>query len=64
MITKDMTIHQIIHENPQATHVLMSHRISCNLFSSSQDATLEQVAIEHGVNLEELLHSLNNCRYF
>lgn len=60
MITKDMTIGEIIRKMPTAAEVLMSFGMGCVGCPSAQAETLEEAASVHGLNLEALLTALNN----
>ncbi|MGL4742217.1 MAG: DUF1858 domain-containing protein [Sarcina sp.] len=59
MITKDMTIGQIVREHPQKGEVLLGFGMGCIGCPSAQAETVEQAAMVHGLNLEELLKELN-----
>lgn len=60
MITKDMTIGQIIHEDSTRAEVLMAFGMGCVGCPSAQAETLEEAAAVHGLNLEALISALNN----
>lgn len=59
MINKEMTIGEIIRENPTKAEILMAFGMGCVGCPSAQAETLEQAAIVHGLNLEELVAALN-----
>ena len=59
MITKDMTIGEVIRKMPTAAEVLMSFGMGCVGCPSAQAETVEEAAYVHGINLEELLEALN-----
>lgn len=59
MITKDMTIGQIIKEHPQKAEVLMAFGMGCVGCPSAQAETLEEAAMVHGLNLDALVEALN-----
>ena len=59
MITKDMTIGEIIKVNANKADILMSFGMGCVGCPSAQAETVEQAAYVHGINLEELLEALN-----
>lgn len=59
MITKDMTIGEVIRKMPTAAEVLMSFGMGCVGCPSAQAETIEEAAMVHGLNLEELLEALN-----
>ncbi|HHZ03023.1 MAG TPA: DUF1858 domain-containing protein [Tissierellia bacterium] len=59
MITKDMTIGEIIRTKPEAAEVLMAFGMGCIGCPSSQVETLEEAAAVHGMKLDDLLNALN-----
>ncbi len=59
-ITKDMTLHEAIKENPSAQKVLDSYGMGCVSCSGGKYETVEWGAQTHGVNLGQLLKKLNN----
>ena len=59
MITKDMTIGEVIKINESKAEVLMSFGMGCVGCPSAQAETIEEPAYVHGIKLEELLEALN-----
>lgn len=59
MITKDITIGEVIKMNPAAAEILMRFGMGCIGCPSAQVETLEQAAEVHGIKLEDLLAALN-----
>lgn len=59
MITKDMTIGELVRQNPDKAEVLMSFGMGCVGCPSAQAETLEEAAIVHGLNLDALMDALN-----
>ena len=59
MITKDLTIGEVIRMKEDAPQILMSFGMGCVGCPSSQAETIEDAAKVHGLNLEELLEALN-----
>ncbi|ASW44393.1 DUF1858 domain-containing protein [Clostridium isatidis] len=59
MISKDMTIGEIIRNNPDSVEILMAFGMGCVGCPSAQGETLEEAAAVHGLNLEGLLAELN-----
>lgn len=59
MITKDMTIGEVIKINESKAEVLMSFCMGCVGCPSAQAETIEEAAYVHGIKLEELLEALN-----
>ena len=59
MITKDMTIGEIIRKDPTRAEVLMAFGMGCVGCPLSQAETLEEAAAVHGLNLDALVEALN-----
>lgn len=59
MITKDMTIGEVIKINESKAEVLMSFGMGCVGCPSAQAETIEEAVYVHGIKLEELLEALN-----
>ncbi|NFG60931.1 MULTISPECIES: DUF1858 domain-containing protein [unclassified Clostridium] len=59
MITKDMTVGEIIKIKENAAEILMSFGMGCIGCPSAQSESLEDAANVHGLNLEDLLKALN-----
>ena len=59
MITKDMTVGEIVNTYPKAAEILMSFGMGCLGCPSAQVETVEQACEVHGLNLEEVLAALN-----
>ena len=59
MITKDMTIGEVVHADPSKAQVLMSFGMGCVGCPSAQAETIAEAATVHGSNLDELLEALN-----
>ena len=59
MITKDMTIGEIVKNYPEKIEVLASAGMGCVGCPSSQAETLEEAAAVHGLNLDALVEALN-----
>ncbi|GAA0078425.1 DUF1858 domain-containing protein [Clostridium sp. CTA-5] len=59
MITKDMTIGEIIRVKEDAPQILMNFGMGCVGCPSAQAESLEEAAIVHGLNIEDLLKALN-----
>jgi hybrid cluster-associated redox disulfide protein len=58
-ITKDMTIGEVVRQFPDSVAVLMSFGMGCVGCPSAQAETLEEAAMVHGLNLEDLMAKLN-----
>lgn len=59
MITKDMTIGEVVRSRENAAEVLMSFGMGCIGCPSAQAESIEDAAKVHGLNLETLLEALN-----
>lgn len=59
MITKDMTIGEVVKMKENAPQVLMSFGMGCIGCPSAQAETVEDAAKVHGLNLQDLLDALN-----
>ncbi len=59
MITKDMTIGEVVNADRSKAEVLMSFGMGCVGCPSSQAETIEDASKVHGLNLEDLLEALN-----
>ena len=59
-ITKDMIIMDVIREYPDAITALMDCGMGCVGCPTSQGETLEQAAMVHGLNPEEVQAYVNN----
>jgi hybrid cluster-associated redox disulfide protein len=58
-IKKNMTIGEIIRVKPEAAGVLMSFGMGCIGCPSAQAETLEEAAMVHGIDADELVKALN-----
>lgn len=54
-ITKDMTIGEILRTNPDAAPILMNAGMHCLGCPSAQGESLEEAAMVHGMNIDELM---------
>jgi hybrid cluster-associated redox disulfide protein len=59
MITKDLTIGEVIRIKEYAPQILMNFGMGCVGCPSAQAESIEDAAKVHGLNLEELLEALN-----
>lgn len=60
MITKDMTIGEALVTKPEIATVLMNAGMFCFSCPASQGETLEEAAMVHGFDVEDLLEAVNN----
>jgi hybrid cluster-associated redox disulfide protein len=59
VFTRDMTFLEVMHKSPQAARVLSSFNLGCVGCMGARHETLEQGAIAHGLDVEQLLKALN-----
>lgn len=57
-VSKDMTIGEILRANPEVARVLMEAGMHCLGCPSAQSETLEEAAMVHGMNIEELMSKI------
>lgn len=60
IITKDMTVGEALVTNPEIATVLMNAGMFCFSCPASQGETLEEAALVHGFDVEDLLEAVNN----
>jgi hybrid cluster-associated redox disulfide protein len=58
-IKKNMTIGEVIRTKPEAAGILMSFGMGCIGCPSAQAETLEEAAMVHGIDTDELVKALN-----
>lgn len=59
MVTKDMTIGQILMENPNVAPILMEVGMHCLGCPSAQAETLGEAAMVHGIDADLLVEKVN-----
>ncbi len=59
-ITKEMSFIQAIQTHPKAAEVLSKYDMGCIGCMGAEGETIEQGAIAHGVNVDELIKELND----
>ncbi|WP_461207342.1 DUF1858 domain-containing protein [Clostridium sp. DL1XJH146] len=59
MITKDMTIGELVRQFPQKAEILMQFGMMCVGCPSAQGESIEEAAMVHGMDLQKLLDALN-----
>lgn len=58
-ISKDMTFHQVLQLSPEVAKVLGKYNLGCIGCMGAMNETLEQGAIAHGLDVNEILKDLN-----
>lgn len=59
MITKDMSITEIVGKYPRTAEVMMGYGMHCFGCMAARFENLEQGALAHGIDVESLLKDLN-----
>jgi len=59
-ITKDTLIGEIVRNKPEAIDTLLRFGLGCIGCPASQMESLEEAAMVHGIDLNELLKALNS----
>jgi hybrid cluster-associated redox disulfide protein len=59
-VEKEMLIKDIVKMGPEAMKILLSFGMGCIGCPASQNESIGEAATVHGINLENLLESLNN----
>lgn len=57
-ITKDMKIGEILQQNPDVVPVLLGAGMHCLGCPASQGESLEEAAMVHGINIDELMAAI------
>ncbi len=58
-ITKDMTFYQVLQMDPEVAKVLGRYNMGCVGCMGAMNERLEQGALAHGIDVEDLLKDLN-----
>ncbi|MBR6737464.1 MAG: DUF1858 domain-containing protein [Clostridia bacterium] len=58
-ITKDTLIMEAVELNPNAPEILLSYGMHCLGCAIAHGETIQEAAMVHGIDLEELLEKLN-----
>jgi hybrid cluster-associated redox disulfide protein len=58
-VNKDMTFHEVLSLSPEVAKVLGGFNLGCVGCMGAQHETLEQGAMAHGLDVNELLVALN-----
>ena len=57
-VTKDMTIGEILRAKPEVAPVLMAAGMHCLGCPSAQGESLEEAAMVHGMNIDDLMKKI------
>ena len=61
MITKDMTVSQVLEMNEKYEKIFEKHLLTCAGCPGAEMETIEQAAEGHGLDLDKLLADLNGA---
>lgn len=59
MVSKDMTIGQLVNEHPEVAPILFEVGMHCLGCPSAQAETLEEAAMVHGIDADLLVAKIN-----
>ncbi|NLI92834.1 MAG: DUF1858 domain-containing protein [Peptococcaceae bacterium] len=59
MITKDMSITEIVEKHPAAIEILLKHGMHCFGCMAARFENIEQGALAHGIDVDQLMKELN-----
>jgi hybrid cluster-associated redox disulfide protein len=58
-ITKDMTIQEVVENNPETIRVFLEHGLHCIGCAVARFENIEQGALAHGIDVDALINDLN-----
>ena len=61
MITKEMSIIDIVEKYPQTVEVFQNYGMGCIGCMASRFENVEQGALAHGIDIDSLIKDLNNA---
>ena len=61
MITKDMVIGDVINEHPELVRAFFANGMMCIGCPASQGESIEQAAMVHGLDADQLVAALNDA---
>lgn len=59
MISREMSIADVVNENPKTLEIFLNHGMHCFGCMSARFENIEQGALAHGIDVELLLKDLN-----
>ena len=59
MITKEMTIGEVVNSHPEVMDTLSEYGLHCFGCPASQAETLEEAAVVHGMDVDKFINDLN-----
>ena len=61
MITKDMVIGEVINVHPELVRTFFANGMMCIGCPASQGESIEQAALVHGLDADQLVNALNEA---
>lgn len=61
MITKDMSITDIVEKHPETVEVFLKHGMHCFGCMAARFENIEQGALAHGIDVDQLMKDLNEA---
>lgn len=61
MITKDMIIAEVIEQHPELIRTFFANGMMCIGCPASQGESIEEAAVVHGLDAEQLIKALNDA---
>lgn len=61
MITKDMTIMEVLQTNRNTANVFASYNMGCIGCLAAHGETVAEAAIHHGIDVDEMIEKLNEA---
>ena len=61
MISKEMSIGEVVTKYPQTIPVFQAHRMGCLGCSVAKFENVAEGAMAHGINIDKLMQDLNNA---
>jgi hybrid cluster-associated redox disulfide protein len=62
MITKNMSITEVVQKYPETVEVFLKHGMHCLGCMAARFENVEQGALAHGINVDKLMEDLNNAK--
>ncbi len=59
MITKEMSITEVVQKYPESIDIFMQHGMGCVGCAAARFENIEQGAMAHGVDVDKLIKALN-----
>lgn len=61
MLTKEMTIQDVVSQYPSSVQVFIKHGMPCVGCMAARYENIEQGASAHGIEIDKLMEDLNKC---